>query len=475
MLLQSKEAHYFNIISRIFKVTIYYIQHATYYIFSSSQQQQLFGVNNQKEMENGATPITDKKWAFRRNSDLDFVPDTTIRGTLTKLMSNLNRSDDRPVIPMSVSEPSAFPCFNTTPVALDAISGSVRCTEYNSYFATEGILPARRAVAEYLSKDLPDHKLSPDDVYVALGCQQAAQYILHALGGSKSNNNILLPKPYFPYYDVYAQIHHLQVRFYDLLPNKNWEVDLESVVAVADENTVAMLVINPGNPCGNVFTYAHLKKVAETARELGMLVIADEVYRHIVFGEIPFTPMGVFASITPIVTLGSISKRWMVPGWRIGWLVTHDPHGILKEHGIIKSIKQYVDLSSVPPAFIQGALPDILAKTDDEFFLKVSNMIKEAANSCYEGMKDVPGVTCPTKPEAAMCVLVKLDLSMFEDIKDDLDFCLKLVKEESVLILPGISVGLPNWLRVTFAIDHSYLQDGIKRFKDFCKRHSKKP
>lgn len=96
---------------------------------------------------------------------------------------------------------------------------------------------------------------------MTLGCQQAAQNILHALGGSKSNNNILLPKPYFPYYDVYAQIHHLQVRFYDLLPDKNWEVDLESVLAVADENTVAMLVINPGNPCGNVFTYAHLKKV----------------------------------------------------------------------------------------------------------------------------------------------------------------------------------------------------------------------
>lgn len=100
-------------------------------------------------MENGSTPITDKKWGFRRNSDLDFVPETTIRGTLTLLMSNLNRSDPRPVIPMSVSEPSAFPCFSTASVALDAVSDSVRCMQYNSYSSTEGILPARRYVLNY--------------------------------------------------------------------------------------------------------------------------------------------------------------------------------------------------------------------------------------------------------------------------------------------------------------------------------------
>ncbi|KAK9052124.1 hypothetical protein SSX86_028752 [Deinandra increscens subsp. villosa] len=421
-------------------------------------------------MDQKSTTLSKKKWGFRGNSELQAEPETTIRGALTLLMSNLNISDDRPVIPMSVSEPSAFPCFKTTQIATDAIAEAVKSSEFTSYPPTEGILPARRAVAEHLSKTLPD-KLSPDDVFMTMGCQQAAQAILHVLGGSKLN--ILLPIPCFPYYDVYARSSRLEVRYYNLLPDKNWEVDLDSVIAVADENTVAMVIINPGNPCGNVFTYHHLKKVAETARELGILVVSDEVYAHIVFGENPYVPMGVFGSITPVITLGSISKRWLVPGWRIGWLVTHDPDGILKEHGIIKSIQQYFHVSTYPPAFIQGAIPDILAKTNDEFFSRILNLIKESANSCYEGIKDVPGITCPNKPQGSMCVMVKLDISVFEDIKDDLDFCVKLAKEESVLILPGVSVGLRNWLRVTFAIDQSYLEDGIKRLKSFCERHSK--
>ncbi|XP_076881997.1 tyrosine aminotransferase-like [Bidens hawaiensis] len=112
-----------------------------------------------------------------------------------------------------------------------------------------------------------------------------------------------------------------------------------------------------------------------------------------------------------------------------------------------------------------GAVPDILAKTKDDFFIKIVGIIKNAANVCYEGIQDVPGVLCPSKPEGSMFVMVKLDMSVFDGIKDDVDFCVKLAKEESVIILPGISVGLKNWLRVTFAIEPSAVEEGIKRLK----------
>lgn len=74
--------------------------------------------------------------------------------------------------------------------------------------------------------------------------------------------------------------------------------------------------------------------MAKTAKKLGLLVIADEVYRHLTFGTNPFVPMGTFGSLVPVLTLGSISKRWVVPGWRLGWIAVTDPKGVLKKNKV---------------------------------------------------------------------------------------------------------------------------------------------
>ncbi|KAF6158246.1 hypothetical protein GIB67_028670 [Kingdonia uniflora] len=251
-------------------------------------------------------------------------------------------------------------------------------TAYYSKFQLFIKYSCNRAIAVYLSRDLP-YKLSSDEVFLTLGCTQAIEVILSVL--ARPGANLLLPRPGYPYYEARAAFINLEVRHFDLLPSKGWEVDLDAVEALADDNTAAMVIINPGNPCGNVFTYEHLKKVAETARRLGIIVIADVVYDHLTFGRNPFVPMGVFGSIVPVLTLGSISKRWIVP--------------------------------------------------------------------------------------------VKLNPSLMEDIKDDMDFCVKLAKEESVIVLPGRSVGLNNWFRITFAIEASFLTEGLGRIKSFYRRHAK--
>ena len=114
-----------------------------------------------------------------------------------------------------------------------------------------------RAIADYLSRDLP-YTLSPDDVFLTVGCIQAIEVTLMVLACPGAN--ILLPRPCFPSYDAHASSNNLEVRYFDLIPEKGWEVDIEGVEALADENTVAMVVINPGNPCGSVYSHQHLKK-----------------------------------------------------------------------------------------------------------------------------------------------------------------------------------------------------------------------
>ncbi|KAK4409285.1 putative aminotransferase TAT2 [Sesamum angolense] len=395
-------------------------------------------------MENGGSPRN--QWRFKRNDDLTQASAFTVRGVLNMVMEHLNASDPRPVIPLGNGDPSAFPSFRTTPLAEDAVCAAVLSAKFNGYSSTVGILPARRAVAEYLSEGLT-HKLSPDDVFLTIGCTQALQTIVTVL--ARPSANILLPRPGFPYYEATAGFCHLEVRHFNLVPEKDWEVDLAAVEALADENTVAMVIINPGNPCGNVFKYEHLKKVAETARKLGILVIADEVYSHLTFGGSPFVPMGVFGSIVPVVTVGSISKRWIVPGWRIGWLVTNDPDGILMKQGIVDSIKGYLNITSDPATFIQGALPQILENTPSDFFLKILNTLRESVGIFCDKIKEIPCITCPSKPEGSMFVMMKLNLSLLEDIKDDLDFCCKLATEESVIILP-VRLGFLGIVKVLF-------------------------
>ncbi|XP_042007912.1 nicotianamine aminotransferase 1-like [Salvia splendens] len=412
------------------------------------------------------------KWRFAGNERLTLAGAVTVRGVLDTIKGNLNGNDARPVIPLGHGDPSDFPSFRTSSFAEDAVRAAVSSAKFNGYSSTIGIPAARSAVAEHLSKDLP-YKLSPDDVFLTIGCTQALEAIVTVL--ARPGANLLLPSPGFPYYEARAGFSGLEVRHFDLIPEQDWEVDLASVEALADENTVAMVIINPGNPCGNVFKYEHLKKVVETARKLGILVISDEVYDHLTFGSNPFVPMGIFASITPIITVGSISKRWIVPGWRLGWIVTNDPDGILTKQGIVDSIKGFLNISSDPATFMQGAVPQILENTPPDFFQKIVSTLKETADICYERSKEIPCITCPSKPEGSMFVMMKLNLSLLEGINDDLDFCCKLAKEESVIVLPGFAVGRRNWLRVTFAIEPSSLDDGFLRIKAFCQRHAKKP
>ncbi|KAG8386354.1 hypothetical protein BUALT_Bualt03G0140100 [Buddleja alternifolia] len=409
----------------------------------------------------------------------------TIKGMLGLLMAN-TEAEGKKVISLGIGDPTAYSCFHTTSAAQEAVVDALRSTKFNGYSPTVGLPHTRKAVAEYLSRDLP-YRLQADDVYVTAGCTQAIEIALSIL--ARPGANILLPRPGFPIYGLCAAFRHLESRYFDLLPEKEWEVDLSAVENLADQNTVAMVIINPGNPCGNVYTYQHLKKIAETAKRLGIVVIADEVYGHLAFGVNPFVPMGVFSSVAPVLTLGSMSKRWLVPGWRLGWLVTNDPDGTLKSPKVdlltitymflcllpsqfVERLKKYCDIGGGPATFIQAAVPTIVEQTQEVFFRKTINLLKQTSDICYEKFKEIGCISCPSKPEGSMAFMVKLNISMLKDISDDIDFCFKLAKEESVIILPGLAVGLKNWLRITFAVEPSSLQEALERVKSFCQRHS---
>ncbi|KAI4333638.1 hypothetical protein L6164_018418 [Bauhinia variegata] len=393
----------------------------------------------------------------------------TIKGILATMMESVNEKDKGRVVALAMGDPTAHSCFTTAHVADDAVLDSVQSHKFNGYAPTVGLPDTRRAIAKYLSRDLP-YDLSPDDVYVTSGCTQAIDVALSTI--ARPGSNVLIPRPGFPIYNLCASFRNIEVRHYDLIPKKGWEVNLNAVKALADRNTAAIVIINPGNPCANVYPYEHLQEIVETAERLNIPIIADEVYAHLAFGKNKFVPLGTFGSSVPVITLGSLSKRWLVPGWRLGWFATTDPNGLFKSPKFVERVKKYFDILGGPATFIQAAVPRILEQTDEAFFDHTIDLLKKSADICFERIKEIPGLTCHQKPEGSMAVMVKLNMSNFNEISDDIDFCFKLVKEEAVVLLPGITVGYKNWIRITFAVDPSSLEEGLQRLKSFCQRHT---
>lgn len=113
-------------------------------------------------------------------------------------------------------------------------------------------------MAEHLSQSLP-YKLSQDDIFLTAGGTQAIEAIIPVL--AQPGTNILLPKPGYPNYEARAAFNNLEVRHFNLLPEKGWEIDVDSLESIADKNTTAMVIINPNNPCGSVYSFEHLTKV----------------------------------------------------------------------------------------------------------------------------------------------------------------------------------------------------------------------
>ncbi|KAG7622123.1 unnamed protein product [Arabidopsis thaliana] len=410
-------------------------------------------------------------WRFRGSDTAAKASSVTMRVIVYKLFDECSLDVKKPLLPLAHGDPSVYPCYRTSILVENAVVDVLRSGKGNSYGPAAGILPARQAVADYVNRDLTN-KVKPNDVFITVGCNQGIEVVLQSL--ARPNANILLPRPSYPHYEARAVYSGLEVRKFDLLPEKEWEIDLPGIEAMADENTVAMVIINPNNPCGNVYSYDHLKKVAETAKKLGIMVITDEVYCQTIFGDNPFVPMGEFSSITPVITLGGISKGWIVPGWRIGWIALNDPKGIFKSTGMVQSIQQNLDITPDATTIVQAALPEILGKANKELFAKKNSMLKQNVELVCDRLKEIPCLVCNKKPESCTYLLTKLKLPLLEDIEDDMDFCMKLAKEENLVLLPGVALGLKNWIRITIGVEAQMLEDALERLNGFCKRHLKK-
>lgn len=209
---------------------------------------------------------------------------------------------------------------------------------------------------------------------------------------------------------------------------------MDHLKSLIDENTAAILVNNPSNPCGSVYSKSHLKDIIDIAEENFLPIIADEIYGNMVFKGHEFIPMASLTQNVPIISCSGLAKQYLVPGWRVGWILIYDRENRLKE--VAAGMKKLAMIILSTCTVMQAAIPDIIKNTPADFMTKTMAQLEENANLVKDYLLNSPGLE-PIVPQGTLYLMAKINSSSYRDIKCDIDFMEKLLQEEAVMCLPG--------------------------------------
>lgn len=386
------------------------------------------------------------------------------------------KNPDKEFIPLSLGDPCAFGNLFAPDMLVEEMVQNCRSFKNNGYINSAGALPARKAIAQYMGVPEAGLVYKPEDIIVASGCSGALEVALTAL--LDEGTHVLVPKPGFCLYQVIAEAHGAGVKFYDLKAENNWEADLADLEAQIDSNTRCILVNNPSNPCGSVYSKEHLLDIIAIAEKHHLPIVADEIYGHLTFEGHPMFPMASLTTKVPILTAGGLAKEFIVPGWRVGWFAIHDPIGAFDE--LRKGMMSLTQITIGANALVQGAIPAVLtpqpgSKADAELKkFRSSYLGVLAANAAFtaKAIEQIDGLISIT-PAGAMYTMVGISKEKL-DFESDTDFVEKLLTEEAVMVLPGQCFGMRDFFRIVLCPPKEKLEEAYARLGEFCKRHTKK-
>jgi tyrosine aminotransferase len=247
---------------------------------------------------------------------------------------------------------------------------------------------------------------------------------------------------------------------------------MSSLAAAVDANTRAILINNPSNPCGSVYSREHLLELIQFAEQRRLPIIADDVYAGMVFSGVQYCALASLSANVPILSCAGLAKMYLVPGWRIGWLVLHDRHDVLKRGRVYEGVARLAQVLIGANTLVQATMPRLLRETPPSFFAATMQTLEKNAAITLAALAKVPALKA-VAPRGAMYVMVGIDTAQL-DLGSDLDFCEKLYQEESVLVLPGQCFKVRNFFRIVLCPLPDRLEAAVTRMGEFCARHTKK-
>lgn len=368
--------------------------------------------------------------------------------------------DGHSILKLNTGNPAVFG-FDAPDVIMRDMIAALPTSQ--GYSTSKGIIPARRAiVTRYELEDFPHFDVN--DVYLGNGVSELITMTTQAL--LNDGDEVLIPAPDYPLWTAATSLAGGTPVHYLCDEEDDWNPSIEDIRAKVTEKTKAIVVINPNNPTGAVYSREVLQRIVDVAREYNLLILADEIYDRILYEGAKHISIASLAPDLLTITFNGLSKAYRVAGYRAGWMVLTGP----KSHarGFIEGLDLLAGTRLCPNVPAQHAIQVALGGRQSIYGLtgEGGRLLKQR-NVAYEKLNEIPGVSV-TKPMGALYCFPRLDPNVYE-IHDDSKLMLDILRSEKILMVQGTGFNWPNpdHFRVVTLPWASQLENAIERLGNF--------
>lgn len=335
------------------------------------------------------------------------------------------------------------------------------------YCDVRGMAAAREEILNYhIGRGLQG--ITMEDIFICNGVSEAVSMLMTALVGT--GDEVLVPSPCYSLWSNNTYLGGGKPVHYRCDPNNDWNPDLEDIRRKITSRTKAILVINPNNPTGAVYSKETLLEIAELARENHLLLLADEIYDRLVLEDLPTWSIAALAPDLPCVTFNGLSKSHIICGFRCGWLVFSGPEAELSE--IKQGVMQLAAMRLCGNTLTQLVIPAALADRDStRKMMAPGGRLYEQSKATVEALSKIPGVT-QVPNRAAFYLFPGLQKDVF-DFESDEDFAMKFLHEKHILVIPGHGF---DWFedlrfRIVMLPEPEKITIAMEKLGDFLDQH----
>jgi len=395
---------------------------------------------------------------IRKSHKLDDVC-YDIRGPVMKEATRLEEEGHR-IIKLNIGNPAPFGFEAPEEILRDVIHNLPISQGYSE---SKGLYSARKAVMQYCQQRRIEG-VEIDDIYIGNG---VSELVVMGLQGLLDNGDeVLVPAPDYPLWTAAVNLCGGRAVHYRCDESAGWQPDVDDIRNNISARTKAIVVINPNNPTGAVYSEAVLKDILEVARSRDLVVFADEIYDKILYDDASHTALGSLADDLLIVTLNGLSKAYRVAGFRTGWMVIsgakHRAGDYLEGLDILANMRL---CPNVPTQHaVQTALGGYQSIQD---LIVPGGRLYDQRERAYQRLTAIDGISC-VKPQGALYLFPRLDTRKF-NIHNDEKFALDLLLQEKILVVQGSGFNWPepDHFRLVFLPHIDDLDDAMDRLERF--------